>query len=320
MELFSSYLKRYGLKLWLSNLLGSLAIATLFFLTYLFTLIVLAVVGFGLLAFIFPSLQSRESLSLALETMNLESISVGLIVASVFVLLVILLVSMFGYAFQIAGKYAITNEIFRTGRAQIRTFFSQGLKNAWKLVLQQLIIGLITLPIIILWVIAIYLFAKFSSETAFIITGIILILLSLVLSFALALAILHAPLIMIAEKTGPLQALFFSFRIFSKNIGQVLITFLLLFAAAIAYVVLYFVLYLPALLSLLDPTGIIGSIIVLIIYILQWIYSFAGTAFLMAIAGLIVTYRYYKLFRSQLFPHGGSDEYDQPSESTFTFK
>lgn len=316
MESFWTYLKRNGLMLWLANLLGQLAVSAVIIAVYFILGLIGLIVGLGAAAFSISSILSLDSFS-ELETANL---SIGLTVGIILFCLIIFLVTLCAGAFQTAGLYATTNEAFTSNRVRISTYFVQGFRYIWKFVQLLLWCVLLEIPIFLLVGFAIALFS-FTDEFGMIF-GILLLIIAVLGFILLGMALMFSPLLIIAERMRPWQAIVQSFRIVRHNIGRVLLVMLLILASIGSFIIIILlaslILFLPLSLSIFDPTGIVAGLMGIVIYILQWVISIVATPLIMVLIGLIIAYHYYKYFRPQLFPNGS--ELTENAEPTFTFK
>lgn len=317
MESFGTYLKRHGLKLWLSNLLGTIATSTILVFLGVIIFFLSLLTGF----FTFYSLDNAPVDFTSPDLSNqLTSIfqyaSLGLIGMFLIFLLYILLIALIS-SFQVGGQYAVANEAIKFNRVNIGTYFTKGFKNIFKLFLLSIINLFLYLPALIVIGIGIWVMFPFEDFVSFII-GIAIILIAVILIFLVSIAILHAPFILVAENSGIIQSLIYSFRLFSKKFGQVFLTCLFVFGVFLLYFLGEALIYLPVLFGFLDPTGLLITISSIFVNIIQFAYNLAGLPLLFAISGLITAYRYYRYLRPSIFTQEFADNDNQ--EPIFTFK
>lgn len=317
MESFGTYLKRHGLKLWLFNLLGIIASSTV--------LVFLGVIIFFLALLTgFFTIYSLGNVPVDLTSPDFgdqlatifQYASLGVIGIILFLLIYFLLVALVS-SFQSGGQYAVANEAIKFDRVNIGTYFTSGFKNVFKLFLLSIISFFIYLPALILIGIGIWMMVPFN-DFVLIIIGSGIILIAILLIFLVSIAIIHAPFILVAENSGIIQSLIYSFRLFSKKFGQVFITCLSVFGVFLLYLFGEGLINLPVLLSILDPTSIFFAISAIIVNLLQIAYRIAGLPLMVSISGLIIAYRYYKYLRPSIFTQQFAEKDNQ--EPIFTFK
>ncbi|RAL26775.1 hypothetical protein [Thermoflavimicrobium daqui] len=295
MQSFSSILTRHGFKLWLSNVLGLI----LSFIVYLISALVLILIG-GIL---FASSNSSALMGI-LTGMGGEpseaqilglfaDIGVGLFIFFIFYLAMILMIA----SFPIGANYGVAIEAVTQNRASIGTYFKCGFKYLGKVIGQMLLIGLAFIPIFIIMFIV---FASITtnsigsgSEDSFVVAFSLIFLLIFMIYMLL---FMHAPVILISEKTGVFRSLKLSVRLLMKAFGKVFVTGLL---NVLAIVLLYVILFIVVGLSV---EGNPNPISLLVIYLVFF-------PFFTILTILIIVYRYFKHLRPYLFPHhpgGGS--------------
>lgn len=317
MESFATYFKRHGLMLWVTNLLGYMAISTaIFFVGVIIFLIALLT---GVLTFMSVDFSSIDFLSSDYFDQlfsKLQKASIGIFGIILLVLLFIGFM-LFAGSFQVAGQYASANEIFQANRVNIGTYFTKGIKYTFRLLLIMIVNALLYLPIMVFAGFAIFLLLP-MSDTVQTIIAIIIGIIIFTLAFLLGLAMLHSPFILIAENTGVIRSIILSIRLFSQSFGHVFTTCLLIWGVSLSYIFVGFILNVPLFFSLFDPSGILAIIVSLIVNILQWLYSLFGWPFMLAMIGLVIAYRYHKYLRPKIFPQRVADGENQ--EPIFTFK
>lgn len=309
MESFFSYFRKYGFKLWLVNLLGYLASMVLYFLMILIFLLIGLVLGLGALTTIFSSSSPEAFLNQFGESMSI-GVAIGVIVFIIFWILAMY----FPLAFQTSGQFAVVSEIFQSNQLQIGTFFSKGLRNIWKMFRLIFYLVLIQLPVGVLLTIGIFLTTGVIDYGLWI--GITLILITAVIDLFLILASSHAQLIMIAENTGPIQALLLSLQVALKHFGKILVTAFLVGSVTVLFIIGGLIIYLPLIFSLIDPTGILMILLSILAYLLQWGYYIIGVPLLVAFNSLIIAYRYFKYLRPDIF----QNQIAGNQEPIFSFK
>lgn len=317
MQTFSTYLKRHGLKLWLANLLGTMATSTITFLIGFILFSIAFMTGiFTLISIDFSANDTPEQILSKFQT-NAAASSLGIIVFFLSLLFLSILSFLAGL-FQVAAQYVVVDETIKIDRVSLVNYFVKGLKHTWRMFLLFIMSSLLSLPIFAIIGFAIYLAITQYSDITLLIISIGLILLALLLFLLLGIALLYAPYILVAENMGAMDSILLSIRIFLKKFWQVLLTCLLIWFVSIGYAVFGVLLYFPVFFSFFDPTGILATILSMGITITEFVYTFLGLPLIMAINSLIVGYRYHKHLRPHILPDGGIGGNEQ--EPLFTFK
>lgn len=286
------------------------------------------VLFFGLMLFIFTVISGIFTfVTIDFSTMEspeqvisqlFEQAAVGML--GIFGILLILLaligLSWLAWAFQNAALYVAVDGVIKTNQVSIGNYFIKGFKNMFRMFLLMVTSALLYLPFFLIQAIAIY-FMILNPDPIQIVISIGIVIILLILMLLLALALLHAPYILISENTGVIRSIRLSFQLFRRSFGQVFLTCLLTIAVTISYIMIGMMIHLPSLFGLLDPTGVLVTVLSIFMQIIQAIYGFAGSSLLITINGLILAYRYHKYLRANILPGGGDEDHHEP---IFTFK
>jgi hypothetical protein len=327
-EFFTLYnyfntLKKHGLKLTLTMLLGNLVTSLIF----TGTLILLAILGGLAIAIGGVALQLERQFE-QLGDISLEALPevLATVFASpsflIFMLLFFLLLFAVSFAingFQTAGSVAVTKEALTENRTDIRSFFTNGFQFIGKM---TGVLFLSSLPYLL--PIGLFFAAITLLTTGYIVVGLLLLLTGLVLAVAIAMALMHAPIILIAEKTGVTRAISLSFYLFRKAFTRV-------FGSAFYSFLIYlgFFTLTGSLLSFLFAapervtTSFPGSTTLDIL--LTMLSMFGGlpelilqlvlSTVLTMLTLLLIIYRYYQYLRIYIHPNGTEEPATHP-EST----
>ncbi|MBA4494601.1 hypothetical protein ACFO25_12745 [Paenactinomyces guangxiensis] len=324
-------LKRHGLKLWVSNLLGYLATSTV---TYILALILIAIylvivaaVAGSSIDGISETMSDTEAGMYFLEMLT----SPGVLLPTLFFFLLFMIVIALTSAFQYAGAISVTVEAAEQNRSDIGTYFTRGFKYTGKMFVLMLlwfaaylvpsIIGGISIPLFI------------TEEVVGIIIGLLLLLISFILYILISIAFFHAPVILIVENTGATQAMTKSFYLLRKAFGRVFgsafYTFLIYAGTITIFMIVVFILAFMlglATASSPDAEGIL-AIFSVVINIVSIFVSWVFTPLLTVITLLLITIRYYKYLRSYINPYGNGGQpsfsYNTPNDDSspsFSFK
>ncbi|MBA4543721.1 hypothetical protein H1164_12555 [Thermoactinomyces daqus] len=197
---FSDILRQHGVKVWLSNLVGSLAVGIVGAFIFVLFFFALMIVGGALLVGSLPS-------GISLDTMTGDEIIPMLdsffSSGTLLILLLFLLIGGILYllleAFQNAGSISVAVQAVAENKSDISTYFSKGFKYMLKAFLVYLLSSLAYLVPGLLLLIGI-IAAGMNSP----VIGALLILIGLIGFFILGLAFMHAPYILISEDTDDL--------------------------------------------------------------------------------------------------------------------
>lgn len=314
------YIFRHGLMLTLANFLGSILFVMLYLVAYVF----IALVAFAFLAILGISTGGLED-----PFANIGDESVGVVAGLtmiLFYLVYFLLILLFN-SLMLGGAYGSSIEAVFDNRSSLGTYFTAAFRYFWRLTGVQLVILLLSLPLILILIIPLVIFETMGMSDN---GGIILIwlLFAFVGSIIPWMLYLHAPILVIKENVGAWKSVSLSFRLCRKAFGTVLassLAYMLTYLAILAvFVILLIILLLPFGLTLseLDSDAVSG-VAVLLAVLLILIYYFIGMPFSYASAHLVVVDRYKRLLRPLILPptpgtdgSGGEPTFSyQPKES-----
>lgn len=302
-ESYIDTLKRHGAKLSIALFLGNLLHTFLFYAAFLLYLILA-----GLLIAMFSSVPSVFEADSDQIAENLASEPAGIVLA---VVLLLLLVPVFQLpnSFLAAGSFgAASASVFR-GEWSIGYFFTFGFQNLWKMFGQQILLALFFMGPALLMILFGGLLIEIGNapDIALVIFTLLFFLLLLVLHIGYLWVSLHAPLILVAERTGVWDSIRLAFRLTVKKPGQTLLSGLIAlgiflgicFAVGLVLVILF------ALLAAL--TG--GNEIVLaLLAIFGFLIILCALFFALSASLLSIVHRYKTRLRRSLFPENLSWE------------
>lgn len=223
-------------------------------------------------------------------------------------------------AWQLAGSIAVTVEAIETNHTQMGTFFFKGFKYTLKMLglflLAYLLLVVIWFALVLLTVLSSFVLGPHS---------ILLFLLGFVF-FALLIvpALMHAPVILIAENTKVIQSLSRSYCLLRRAFGKVFVSGLLILLIYIGlFVLLLLISELTGLPIITISTQIVSNQIDSnnlndLLYfnsIPNLIANMVLEPIVMMIAILLLVYRYFKYLRPYLNPTGISDQLGSPDTS-----
>lgn len=243
MTLYLNLLKRFGLRMWGSFIVGTLASVipyVVIILVATFLLITIGVAG-GLagLSGIDPMTDPEAVFS--------AIFSPGVIVTALLFFLFYILVSLFVSAFTTAGSFGVVSEAIQEEKASVGAYFRYGFRRLFPMLGLMVVLFLLAIPPILPLVIGVFMLAAGKGWS--IALGVMLFVLTFIGYIAYALITMHAPPALIAEKRGVFESIAASFNAFQKRFGQVLLSGLILLGLSIAW----------SILSLLLKWGISGA-------------------------------------------------------------
>jgi hypothetical protein len=319
-------LKKHGVKLWLSNLLGNLAAG---FISGLLMIIVCIIGLLVIFVGVFPEVNNIQSDSELNKLFDSLFQSPSVIIGLILLVLLSILISLLQSAFQTAGGIAISIESVTQDRSEIGTYFSKGFKYFGKQFAVLVLSFLFFIPSILLAALSIPLF-KMGSASG-IISGILLDLITFILMIVTGLAVMHATTIVIAENTGARQAISYSILLFRKAFGRVFGTAFLTFLINIGinFLILLIIgipilIYASSALSndFTSAGGVdaMGSSMAgganLIINLISFVLNLIFVPIILALSYHLIVYRYFKYLRPIIRPDGpGEESIFQGSES-----
>ncbi|PRX42336.1 hypothetical protein CLV97_102124 [Planifilum fimeticola] len=296
-ESYYDTLKRHGVKLSLAMLLGNLLHTALLYAALLLYAI-LAVLLITMFSSV-PSVLEADSNQVA-ESFASEP---GGIVLGVVLLLLFVPAVQLPNSFWIAGAYgAASSAVFR-GETSISFFFTTGFKHLWRIFAQQVLLAILFMgPILVMTLFGGLLAGGGeASDTALGMFGLLFFVLLFVLLIGYLWISLHAPLILIVERTAVWDSIRLAFRLTLKKPGQTLLSGLIALGILLGTyfsVGLILVILFALLTALTGGNDIIAAIFAVFgVLILLCTIFFAFTASLLSIV-----HRYKTRLRSDLFP------------------
>jgi hypothetical protein len=227
-------LKQHGLKMSGTNLLGwmiTFAISTI--LGFIMQILYLAV--FGVAAIGFGS-----------EGPAMDAAGIGFFILLALIYLAFYLLLYLCNAFLISGSYSMVMEAVWKNRFQFSTYFHHGFAKLKPMIIQMLITCLFYIPLLFLPLLLLILMGV-GFETGneeFGVGMMFLLFLSWIPIAVLTLALLHAPIILIAEERSPWQSIKDSLHLFVHSFRTVFVTGLI----GLAYIIvpmMAFLLFVP---------------------------------------------------------------------------
>jgi hypothetical protein len=293
-------LKKHGLKLTLAIFLGNLVTS------FLFTGVVIFLAIIGVLSIALGGVQFKDAVYDIVDVFDngmftvrgwsdiftllssSDSLPIAMLLLSfaLLIFLLLLAVSFAISAFQTAGSTVVTKEAILENRVDIGSFFTKGFQFTGKMFGVLLLSSLPYLLSIGLFIIP-AMFLCFLRDTEAILGGVLLLFIGLVLTIVIAVALMHAPIILIMEKTGIFQAILLSFTLFRKAfvrvLGSAFYSFLISMASSILTGILLLSLFVQPMLSVI-PT------------LIQLIISSMVTMLTL----LLIIYRYHRYLRTYI--------------------
>ena len=217
--------RRFGWKMWGSFLVGSLAAAIP--MVFLIIVAVFGIIAIGVTSVIgagFDPLADPEDMFTAL-------FSSGTIVVAILFFLFFLIASMLTSAFSYAGAAGVVTEVIQEQRASIGAYFRYGFRRLFPMLGLTVIMFLLAILPAIPAIIGVIFLA--IAEGWSVALGIIFVLLTVLAYIVYGLMVMHAPIILIAERKGVFASLGQSFRTFYRRFGQVVLSALILFGISI---------------------------------------------------------------------------------------
>jgi hypothetical protein len=281
-ESYFGTLKRHGVKLSFALLLGYLFYMTV---TYLIAfLLMIPVILIGTAA-------GSDADQIA-ESLFSEP---GGIAFAVVLLLLLFLAITLAESFFIAGAYgAASAGVFRD-ESSIGSFFSEGLRNLWKMFGQQVLLGLFFMVPLLLVTLPFGLLAETEEPSP------IAALLMFLIMVGYLWVFMYAPLLLIVERTGVWDSIRLAFGLIIKKPGQTLLSGLIALAIILGTLLLavFVMVVLPAIsVALTGGNGavaVILSILGVLFFLFAIFYAFSA-------ALLVIVHRYKTRLRSFLFP------------------
>ncbi|MDR6226506.1 hypothetical protein [Desmospora profundinema] len=205
-------LKKHGLKMWGTNLLGHLLTYAVLSVIYFILYFVFVIFFIALFAFV--------------EGGGADPFQDGFVAMMGFILVVSLvfgLISALVYSLVVSGSFSMVSEVVWRDRFQFATYFQHGFRLLWKTIQQMLLLCLLSIPICLPFFFSLFglVWSLDHGDGSSVILLALLTFLSLIPILLFTLATLHAPVILVAEERGPWQSLKDSLHLFTNRFGTV---------------------------------------------------------------------------------------------------
>ncbi|SHE51749.1 hypothetical protein SAMN05444392_101812 [Seinonella peptonophila] len=319
MDSFISYFRRFGLKLGITNLAGiaatTLLMFTISFVTILFFFFTFIVKLISQLKPLFsPSALQNPGVDQFNALANIEATlnqSTGIWIGMIIAIFAILIISIFCYSFNMAGSVASVNEIFQSNQSKFKTYFKQGFRYLLRTFGLMIVLFILYLPALLISAAVFYLlFNTLDPSTgtasslfwASLFRGLVGFAVLLILSFFTFLALMHAPLILIAENIGVFRSISLSIQLLFQSFQKVFVSSILVFLIGIAIFCISFAFQLPNLLTIFDPI-ITGFLLIFYNLFNDLILAPILSTIAIIFTTMIISYRYYKYLRLRIFPN-----------------
>lgn len=221
-ESYFGTLKRHGVKLSLTLILGSLVHGML----YCAAIILFVIIAFLLITMFsaVPSVFDADANQIA---ENFGS-GPGEIVLGVVLLFLLLLIIQLPNSFFTAGSFGAASACVFRDASPFGPFFSMGFRNLLKMFGQQALLTLFFIgPILLMIFFGALLAVGGASEIAVGVVVLLFFILSFVLIIGYLWVTLHSPLILVEERTGVWDSIRLAFRLTLRKPGQTLLSGLL---------------------------------------------------------------------------------------------
>ena len=230
MGTFFSTFGRHGFKVWLTYLLG--AVIT-FSVLGIIWLIASFIGGILLFASTISYLEELDPESKDFLT-QLEEIAPGAVLLILLFLLLMVLISLPFLSFLNAGLYSSVRQTVFENRFSFGTFFKEGFSNLWGVIKQSLLLCLLYSPLIVFLFFSVIFLLTDGLEMI----GTVFLLISLIYFLFMTMGVMHAPAILVTEKTGAWKSVTSSFRLMFRSFGRVFLTLIAVIGSGIALSVL----------------------------------------------------------------------------------
>jgi hypothetical protein len=274
MQSFSSVLRRYYPKVFLSNLLGLFTI-------YLIGVIIVFLVGIFTLA---PLIQS----GLLNQLMNMREFDPTLLskvwgsLGSFIVIIGLVLLSF--AIFFAAGIVGSSVVAVCHGRPSVGSFFSQGFRFFFRMLGLSVLMGIAFIPAVILFIV--FFVSAVSGKAGMAVT---FLLLTAIVGAIIYMMFMFAPYMMIADNEKVLRSMSQSFRLFRSRFGYVFVTGLGVFGVMLVQWIMT-----KTIEKGLGPDSNIGLFL-----------GFLLDTVLYTFSNLFIAHRYQNRLRGELYPGGG---------------
>ncbi|MCS1351530.1 hypothetical protein [Mechercharimyces sp. CAU 1602] len=288
MNTYFNLLRRQGLHLWLSFLLGSIATQVILSIAFIF----IGVLGVMTIGFAYASdfeeIFNNSDLRLTIDALvNFLVSTPSFIITIIIFILVLSAISLIPSSFLKAGMYGLVNKTVNGEKANINTFFAQGIKWVWHMVLQGLLIFLLYLPLFLFSLVPIFLIIGGAIAAP-----ILLFLMIFFIQLMMWIGLMHAPIMMIAEDVSPWTAIKGSFSLFFRSMGKVFGSVLSVIGISVLFMLplLIITVVLSILLSTSSEEAMgIGN---LLIQMISMLYQYTVIPFMQVMTTLAIVLRY----------------------------
>lgn len=305
MENYFEVLRRHGLKLWVSFFVGSLAAGVIAGIAAVISILVGVITLFVSAGDLLSNLGEAFDADSPDPAAILENLfSPGMVIPLLITLMLFIGIMLLYSGFTNAGMNAsVRNAVFE-GRSSIETYFAQGFRYMLKMTGQLFLTGLFYLPVIILFSVGIFLVAYgiFEGGVPSVLGGMLLFLLATALFILLALVFLHAPVILVTEKTGIWESIALSARLFRKAFGQVFLSGLIVFLIHLIFGFALFMLGAIIGIATFDPSAADPTETSLGLELFFNLLQYVLAPFMQVLSLLAVFLRYQNRLRPRLFP------------------
>ncbi|MGA9172940.1 MAG: hypothetical protein WBZ33_03040 [Thermoactinomyces sp.] len=289
---FSDILRKHGIKLWLSNLVGSLAVGFVGGIILVFFILAFLIVGGATLAGTLPQGMNLENLTTEEIDRLFGSLfsSPGTWVFLVIFLIIGAILYLIIESFKSAGSVSVALQAVMENESDIATYFNKGFKYMVKIFLVLLLSSLAYLVPGLLLGIGIV-----AASANSVIIGTLLVLIGIVGFFALGLAFMHAPYILISEDTDVINSLKKSIQLFTKAFGRVFGS--AFFAALIVFAIMIVLVIIGFILGLIAGGSPDNLFVPIVMQIIQMVLNLIFSPMIITLITLVVAYRYHKYLR-----------------------
>lgn len=210
-----------------------------------------------------------------------------------------------------AGTYAIADEAITQDQSRMGTFFTEGFKLTLKTTLVSLLTFVVSLPVLAFIALGVYLC---TLGTLGIVAGVVVFMLCLLVGIAIGLAFMHAPVILVVERTTVTKSISQSIQLFRQSFGEVVKTFLGILAISIPYLLLLVIVCAPFIALMVQlpdpssadpgPTPDLGPFVAsLFLFVLGILFlTFIVEPIVIAMTSSLIVYRYHKHLRQYVNP------------------
>jgi hypothetical protein len=209
-------LRRHGIKLWLSNLVGNLAVGIVGFIVVFILLIGVFLLAAATLDFPGTNVSFEQFDQLF---NHLFTSPAFLTMAPVLLLVLLVFIGLIS-AFQTAGSIGVAVEAVEMNRVDIGDYFTKGFRHLGRMFILNLLMFLPGIGVAIMALLSVPMFA--SNTPGGIAGGVLVVLMAVLLGIAMAVFLFHSPYLLVIEQLGPAQAFKKSVTLTSRHPGRVL--------------------------------------------------------------------------------------------------